>query len=139
MIVDQKKVNFNFVGGNDFIAYTTTRKELLARNSIPGGAKRVEWRYDPNEQKLNRTVSMLLDGKREPVAPVETSFLPGLESFEIYFFDGVDWLRLTGISELMPQTVGISVRFVFAANENTDQQEFIESAIILPNETFKQE
>ncbi|MGM0601623.1 MAG: prepilin-type N-terminal cleavage/methylation domain-containing protein, partial [Candidatus Rifleibacteriota bacterium] len=93
MIVEQKKVNFNFIGGNEFMAYTTTRKELLARDSIPGGAKRVEWRYDAAAKTLKRTVSMLIDGKREPVAPVETSFLSGLESFEIYFFDGVDWLR----------------------------------------------
>ncbi|MGM0601557.1 MAG: hypothetical protein ACQETH_17225, partial [Candidatus Rifleibacteriota bacterium] len=78
-------------------------------------------------------------GKREPVAPVETSFLSGLESFEIYFFDGVDWLRLTGISELVPQTVGISVRFVFDSDKNNERQEFIESAFILPNETFKNE
>lgn len=134
MVLDQKKVDFNFLSGENFIAYTTTRDELLARNTVPGGVKRVEWRYDPAAQQLARTVSMLIDGKREAGAPVETRFLSELQAFEIYIFDGVNWLRMTGISELVPQTSGIAVRFAFAAEDKN--QQFFETAFILPNETF---
>ncbi|GAB4273696.1 MAG: hypothetical protein Kow0029_13490 [Candidatus Rifleibacteriota bacterium] len=138
MIVDQNESNYNLLSGDNFIAYTTTRQELLARNSIPGGAKRVEWRYDPGSRKLVRTVSMLIDGKREPEPPVKTEFFEDLAGFEVYWYDRVQWLRMTGISEFVPQTRTIAVRFIFDS-ENKQKQEFFESAFILPNETFVKE
>jgi prepilin-type N-terminal cleavage/methylation domain-containing protein len=139
MQVDQKLVDYNFLGGDNFIAYTTTRRELLARDSIPGGSKRVEWRYDPTEKILIRTVSQLIDGKRQiAAAPVKTKFLEGLAGFESYFFDGVNWLRITGISELMPRTGSLALRFVFDDPDEPENQKFYESAFILPNETFAQ-
>jgi prepilin-type N-terminal cleavage/methylation domain-containing protein len=136
MVVDQKKIDFNFISGDDFIAYTTTRPELLARNSIPGGARRVEWRYDPAGQRLVRSASMIVDGKRQPVEPVVTDFLAGLAGFEVYYFDKVQWMRLTGISELVPQTNCIAVRFIFNSDDDLNRQEFYESAFILPNENY---
>lgn len=139
MVVEQKKTDYSFLSGENFVAYTTTRQELLARNSIPGGAKRVEWRFDPGANNLVRTTSMLIDGKREVGAPVATAFLQGLAGFEVYFFDKVQWLRMTGISELVPQTGSIAVRFIFNSDEQPGKQEFFESAFILPNETFVKE
>jgi prepilin-type N-terminal cleavage/methylation domain-containing protein len=134
MILDQKKVDFNFISGDNFMAYTTTRNELLARDSIPGGVKRIEWRYDPALKCLKRTVSTLIDGKRDLAARVETAFLDTLEGFEVYYFNGVDWIKMTGISELVPDCTSICVRFVFPS-ENRDKQ-FFETAFILPNEKF---
>ena len=42
MLLDNSRADYTFLGGNEFFAYTTTRDELLDRDSIPGGAKRVE-------------------------------------------------------------------------------------------------
>lgn len=139
MIVEQGQESYRFLSGENFVAYTTTRQELLARNSIPGGAKRVEWRYDPSAQKLIRTTSMLIDGKREVGLPSVTPFLEGLAGLEIYFFDKVEWQRMTGISELVPQTSSIAIRFIFDSETQTGKQEIFESAFILPNEIFVKE
>lgn len=66
ILLDNSRVDYTFLGGNEFFAYTTTRDELLVRDSIPGGAKRVEWRYDPGERKLNlRTVTRLVTAGSE--------------------------------------------------------------------------
>ena len=137
MVLDQRKADFNMLSGENFIAYTTTRTELLARNSIPGGVKRVEWRFEPAEKRLVRTVSMLIDGKRTAAAPAQTRFFQELKGFEIYVFDGVDWLRMTGISELVPQTTGLCVRLIFPSERDDQKDEFFESAFLLPNETFQ--
>lgn len=139
MVIDQRKADFSFLSGENFIAYTTTRNELLARDSIPSGVKRIEWRYDPGAQVLVRRVSMLIDGKREAAAPVETRFLEGLQSFETLIFDKVNWLRMTGISEQVPQTHSIAVRLAFASENRESGREFFESAFLLPNERFSRE
>lgn len=136
MIVDQGRLDFNFIGGENFVGYTTTRPELLVKNSIPGGARRVEWRYDAAEKTMTRSATMLIDGKREAAPPVRTTFLEGLAGFEVYYFDGVQWLRMTGISELVPQTLAIAVRFIFDSPDSDNKQQFFESAFLLPNETF---
>ncbi len=138
MVVVQNQGDYSFVGGENFIAYTTTRDELLARNSIPGGVKRVEWRHDPGTGSLIRTVSMLIDGKRDAGEPVKSSFFEDLDRFEIYVFDGVEWLRMTGISESMRQTQSVALRLVFKSAPG-EKEEFFESAFILPNETFTKE
>ena len=116
---------------------TTTRPELLVRNSIPGGPRRVEWRYDAAAKTVVRRASMLAAGSsREGGTPVVTSFLEGLAAFEVYHFDGVQWLRMTGISEPVPATLAIAVRLVFASSNDSAEQRIYESAFILPNETF---
>jgi prepilin-type N-terminal cleavage/methylation domain-containing protein len=136
MQVDQNLTGYRFLSGDNFLAYSTTRQELLARNSIPGGIKRVEWRYDPQAKVLVRTVSMLIDGRRELTEPGRTTFLEGLEGFETRIFDGVNWLRMTGISELVPKTGSISVRFLVADSKDSTKTEYLSSTFILPNETY---
>ncbi|MFZ5952926.1 MAG: prepilin-type N-terminal cleavage/methylation domain-containing protein, partial [Candidatus Rifleibacteriota bacterium] len=138
MVVIQNQGDYSFISGENFVAYTTTRSELLARNSIPGGVKRVEWRHDPGTGNLVRTVSMLVDGKREAGEPSRTRFFENLDGLEVYIFDGVEWLRMTGISEAMPQTQSIALRLIFKSAPG-EKNEFFESAFILPNETFNKE
>lgn len=136
MILEQSKVDYSFVSGDSFISYTTTRPELLVKNSIPGGVRRVEWRYDAAARQLIRSASLLFTAGRDPAPAVVTRFFEGLTGFEVYFFDGVQWLRMTGISEKIPQTHAVAVRLAFASRDEPDRQKIFESAFLLPNETF---
>jgi len=137
MILDRKRLDYDLISGDGFFSYTTTRPELLVRNSIPGGPRRVEWRYDAAAKTVVRRASMLAAGSsREGGTPVVTSFLEGLAAFEVYHFDGVQWLRMAGISEPVPATLAIAVRLVFASSNDSAEQRIYESAFILPNETF---
>ncbi len=130
MLIDNSRADFTFLGGSEFLAYTTTRDELLVRDSIPGGAKRVEWRYDPGEKKLVRTVTRLrVTGSELP--PVSRSyFLEGLAGIEVYYFDGISWFQLSGLSSVIPQAQCISLRLL--VRDETDAQKVYETAFELP-------
>ena len=113
MLLDNSRVDYTFLGGNEFFAYTTTRDELLVRDSIPGGAKRVEWRYDPGERKLVRIVTRLVTA-----------------GIELFYFDGVAWFKVSGISSVLPPARCIALRFM--TRDEDDQQKSYETAFWLP-------
>ncbi len=130
MLLDNSRADYTFLGGNEFFAYTTTRDELLVRDSIPGGAKRVEWRYDPGERKLVRTVTRLVAAGSE-LPPVSRSyFLEGLAGIELFYFDGVSWFQVSGISSVLPPAKCIALRFV--TRDDDDRQKSYETAFWLP-------
>ncbi len=130
MLLDNSRADYTFLGGNEFFAYTTTRDELLVRDSIPGGAKRVEWRYDPGERKLVRTVTRLVTAGSE-LPPVSRSyFLEGLSGIELFYFDGVSWFQVSGISSVLPPAKCIALRFV--TRDEDDQRKSYETAFWLP-------
>ena len=130
ILLDNSRVDYTFLGGNEFFAYTTTRDELLVRDSIPGGAKRVEWRYDPGERKLVRTVTRLVTAG-SVLPPVSRSyFLEGLAGIELFYFDGVAWFKASGISSVLPPARCIALRFVTRDEEN--RQKSYETAFWLP-------
>ena len=130
ILLDNSRADYTFLGGNEFFAYTTTRDELLVRDSIPGGAKRVEWRYDPSERKLVRTVTRLVSAGSE-LPPVSRSyFLEGLAGIELFYFDGVSWFQVSGISSVLPPAKCIALRFV--TRDDDDRQKSYETAFWLP-------
>lgn len=130
MVVDNRLSDYTFLGGDEFLAYTTTRDELLVRDSIPGGEKRVEWRYDPDEKRLIRTVTRLVKAGSE-LPPVSRSFfLEGLSGIRLYYFDGVTWFELSGISTVIPQSQSIAIRF--EVNRENDDKKIFETAFWLP-------
>lgn len=132
MVIDNQKADFTFLGGSEFLAYTTTRDELLARDSIPGGAKRVEWRYDPEKKSLVRTATKLVAPGQGLPPVARSSFIEGLIGIEFLYFDGVTWFKLSGISSVVPRSESIAVRFII--KKDTNETGVYETAFLLPYE-----
>ncbi len=134
ILLDNSRADFTMLGGNEFLAYTTTRDELLVRDSIPGGAKRVEWRYDPGAKKLIRTVTKLVTPGSE-LPPVSSSyFLEGLVGIQICYYDGVGWYQLSGVSTVIPQSKSLALRFIV---NDDGTQKIYETAFWLPHSDAK--
>ncbi len=134
ILLDNSRADFTMLGGNEFLAYTTTRDELLVRDSIPGGAKRVEWRYDPGAKKLIRTVTRLVTPGSE-LPPVSSSyFLEGLVGIQICYYDGVGWYQLSGVSTVIPQSKSLALRFIV---NDDGTQKIYETAFWLPHSDAK--
>lgn len=136
MVIDNQKADYMLLGGDEFLAYTTTRDELLVRDSIPGGVKRVEWRYDSGEKRLVRIVTRLVKPGSE-LPPVSRSyFLEGLAGIQFFYFDGITWFQLAGISSVIPQSKSIALRFLLKKDpdeKDTSEKKIYETAFWLPD------
>ena len=115
-LVDNSKLDYRIIAGDNFLAYTTVRSELVARDTVPDGAKRVEWRYDPGEKELIRTVNRIMPQGRELAPTSRMAFLKGIEGFEIYQQLAYGWSQITGLSGESPASPHITVRLIFEQN-----------------------
>ena len=130
MLLDNARADYTLLGGAEFLAYTTTRDELLVRDSIPGGAKRVEWRYDPGAKKLLRKVTRLVSAGSELPPVSQSYFLEGLSGIQLFYFDGISWGQVSGISSVLPQAQSLALRFF--VEDDTGAPGIYETAFWLP-------
>lgn len=131
-VVDNSRLDYSLVAGDNFLAYTTVRTELVARDTVPDGAKRVEWRYDPGEKELVRTVNRIMPEGRELAPSSRMAFLTGIEGFEIFHQLAFGWAKITGLSGESPTSSHIAARFIY--EQDGTEVRVSESAFWVANE-----
>lgn len=106
------------LGGAGMLSYATTRAELIARDEMPRGLIRVEWRYEPSEKVLIRTVTPIAGPSREAGVSRSVVILEQLEKVQFLVHDGKAWIPLTGSNAPVenPRAIGLELGFVPSAS-----------------------
>ena len=132
IIYNSKYDNYKILAGNSFLAYATNRKELVVRDSIPMGAKRVEWRFEPGAGRIVRSVfSIPAPGVVLPAAE-ESIFFDNLSFFQISVFREDDWREITSVTEIL---TGISaIRLQLGIGKTTKEFKLFQTTFQLPYE-----
>lgn len=108
-VINNMDPRFSFLAGENFISYTTIRQELVARDDVDRGYKRIEWRYFPDKKIIKRSVTPINDIGQEAGPLASNDFLPNTESVELsYFIDGY-WQRIDSKSEILPKVKAIRI------------------------------
>lgn len=130
-VIDNSQIDYQLLAGENLLAYATLRTELIARNSIPNGIKRVAWYYDPEKKCLKRTVTQI--GSSLSASQLsENLFLEGLEGMEVYYKSEYGWSVMGGISGVVPTTNHILLRLF--TKVASSKEEYQESAFFISNE-----
>jgi prepilin-type N-terminal cleavage/methylation domain-containing protein len=133
IIFDEKDPRYQINFGNNFFSYVTLRDELIARDSISRGAKRVEWRFLPYEKKLLRKVNQVTEYGTEIVDPSEEAFFGDLEEFKIYWRKDEIWEEATGVLQTVAGISAIKIRLLFSTDSiNDKKQKTLETVIFVP-------
>ncbi len=131
IVVNNNDSRLTLLAGEDFLSYATTRQELVARDSIPRGLARVEWRFDRQNGNLIRKVFQVPEPGRIQPPETETRFLSDLKQIEIGYLDDETWRIAESDSFVIPKTRGISIvlRFNNAAG-NSNQKSYSSSFLL---------
>jgi prepilin-type N-terminal cleavage/methylation domain-containing protein len=117
IIYNSKYDNYKILAGNGFLAYATNRKELIVRDSMPMGAKRVEWRFESGTKRIVRSVfSIPAPGVVLPSAE-QTAFFDSLNFFQISIFRENEWHEITSVSENLTGISAIKLRLGIGESE----------------------
>ena len=102
------------LGGAGTLSYVTTRAELIARDEMPSGLLRVEWKFDPPTRRLLRTVTPVAGTSREAGVSRTVPVLGDLEKVQFSIFDGRQWTALTGSDAPVekPRAIGLELGFI---------------------------
>ena len=120
LAVNRNNTNFSLIAGANFISYVTIRKELIARNDIAGGYKRVEWRYFPMKKLVKRSVTNLSETGYELGKTSSKSFFKGIKKFTLSYFIDNSWQKIESNSEVLPKTKALKITIKFKSKENSD-------------------
>ncbi|NLI77781.1 MAG: prepilin-type N-terminal cleavage/methylation domain-containing protein [Candidatus Riflebacteria bacterium] len=131
---DPADPSFTILGGSGMLAYSTSRREIIARDDMPRGFNRVEWRFDPARHVLVRTVSQLAHGVATVEAPRSQVLLNGVAEVRFLRHDGRQWVALSGgVGPLEPgRALGMEV--VQVLGEDVRERRVLPAAALLPAE-----
>lgn len=102
------------LGGAGTLSYATTRAELIARDEMPSGLVRVDWKFDQEAGDLLRTVTPVAGNSREAGVSRSMKILDNLENVRFSIHDGRKWIPLTGSNAPVeePRAIGMELDFV---------------------------
>lgn len=129
-LVKKNSENYQLNAGRDFLSYTTLREELLARDSISDGIKRVEWRFNPGNKQLIRSVANFSHTQTELLRPTETVFFDNLTNFELFQMTEMGWRQVTAVDTQLTDTEYILLKLTFGEHD----AQIFESAFFIANE-----
>lgn len=102
------------LGGAGTLSYATSRVELIARDEMPNGLLRVDWKFDPSSGQLLRTVTPVSGSSREAGVSRTIPILEHLEKVQFSVHDGQKWIPLSGSNAPVeqPRAIGLELDFV---------------------------
>jgi len=105
---------FLLLGGAGTLSYATTRTELIARDEMPNGLVRVDWKFDPDTKTLQRTVTPVSGNSREAGVSRTVTVLDHLEKVQFSVHDGRQWILLSGSNAPVeqPRAIGLELNFI---------------------------
>lgn len=131
---DPADPSFTILGGAGLLAYSTSRREVIARDDMPRGFNRVEWRFDPARHVLVRTVSQLAHGVVTADVPRSQALLTGVAEVRFLRHDGQRWVALSGGVGPLEPARALGMEVVQILGEDTRERRVLPAAALLPAE-----
>jgi len=121
-VINNMDPRFSFLAGENFISYATIRQELVARDDVARGYKRIEWRYFPDKKVIRRSITPINEIGQEIGSLASNDFLPNTESVDLsYFIDG-NWQKIDSKSEILPRIKAIRMTIRFKPDEKNKKE-----------------
>lgn len=123
---------FTILAGAGVLAYSTSRREVIARDDMPRGYLRVEWRYDAGARTLVRRVSPIVAGVGEAGRTVTTTLLDDVLEVRFLRHDGQRWEVLTGGASPLPPSSALAMEVVRPLTSDSAARRVLPATALLP-------
>lgn len=134
VVIKKNDPRFLFLVGRNFFSYATIRQELISRDDVVRGLKRVEWRYYPGKKLITRSTTSISPIGQE-VGPTNTvEFLKNTESFELGYFFYDRWHIIDSTSEELENTNAIKITLKFNNDTDDNSLQTVSTSFILPRQ-----
>lgn len=134
IVIKKGDPQFLLLVGRNFFSYATIRQELISRDDIARGIKRVEWRYFPAKRLITRSTTPISPIGQEVGPTNSVEFLKNTEGFELGYFFYDSWHKIDSVSEELENTNAIQI--TLKLDNDTDDYNFqtVSTSFILPRQ-----
>lgn len=134
VVIKENDPQFLLLVGRNFFSYATIRQELISRDDIARGLKRVEWRYFPAKKLITRSTTPISPIGQEVGPTNSVEFLKNTESFELGYFFYDRWHKIDSTSEELENTNAITITLKLNNYAEGNDFQTVSTSFILPRQ-----